>query len=109
MEEQGQVIIMAAEAFPPRKKKFRYFPREIEIYSEQMKTANDSELFLQKMYEHLKPGDVPDDLRLNYEQAFLGNDLDFKERMIQRIYRVGKLARYIFLCFFEMFMELRNI
>ena len=40
---------MAARSFPPRKKqKFKFFPKEIEIYSEQMKTANDSELFLLK-------------------------------------------------------------
>ena len=76
-----------------RKQKFRFFPKEIEIYAEQMKTTNDSELFLEKMNEQLKFGDVPEDLRKNYEKAQFGNDPDFKEKMIQRIYRIGKIAR----------------
>ena len=58
-----------------------------------MKINNDSERVLEKLYENLEPGDVPDDLRKKYEQALFGNDEDFKARVIQRIYRIGQIAR----------------
>ena len=58
-----------------------------------MKTNNDSERVLEKMYEHLEPGDVPEELRKMYEKALFGSDEKFKEKVIQRIYRVGKAAR----------------
>ena len=76
-----------------KKTKFRFFPREIEIYCEQMKTNNDSEQVLEKLYENLCPGDVPDELRKYYEKALFGNDEIFKKRVIERIYRIGKIAR----------------
>ena len=77
----------------PRKQKFRFFPKEIEIYCEQMKTNNDSERVLEKLYENLNPGDVPDELRRYYEKALFGTDEVFKKRVIERIYRIGKIAR----------------
>ena len=80
----------------PKKTKFRFYPKEIEIYSEQMKINNDSERVLEKLCEKLCPGDVPDKLCEYYEEVLFGNDEDFKGRVIQRIYRIGQIARYIF-------------
>ena len=77
------------------KSRFRAFDVEKSIYIASQKVANGPLMFAQYIYDALRPGDVPDNLRNLYREALFGTNQKVRARIISRIYSIGRIVRYV--------------
>ena len=75
------------------KNRFRAYDVEKSIYIESQKVANGPMMFAQNIYDALRPGDVPDNLKNLYKEALYGNNSKVKARIISRMYSIGWIVR----------------
>ena len=75
------------------KNRFRAFDVEKSIYIDSQKVANGPLMFAQYIYDALRPGDVPDNLKNLYREALYGTNQKVRARIISRIYSIGRIVR----------------
>ena len=75
------------------KAKFKAFEIEKSIYRDSQKIASGPLMFAQYICDGLLPGDVPENLRKLYHEAVHGTNAKVKQRIISRIYSIGRIVR----------------
>ena len=75
------------------KGKYKAFNVEKSIYIDSQSVANGPLMFAQYIYDDLRPGDVPDNLRKLYQEAVYGSNSKVRARIISRIYSIGRIVR----------------
>ena len=74
--------------------KFKFYEIERSIYNENRNKAYTPEMYAKAILEHLRPGDVPENLYFLYQEAVYGSDKKVKKRIFKRIYSIGNKYRY---------------
>ena len=69
--------------------KFKVYDVEKSLYTENRNKANSPEILAKFICDHLRPGDVPDNLKRLYHEAVYGSDKKVKQCIIKRIYSIG--------------------
>ena len=75
------------------KGKYKAFDVEKSIYTDSQQLANCPMMFAQYIYDALRPGDVPENLRKIYKEAVYGTNEKVKARIVSRMYRIGGIVR----------------
>ena len=73
--------------------KFKLYEIEKSIFAENRNKSNSPEVMAKFICDGLRPGDVPDNLKLLYQEAVYGSDKKVKQCITKRIYTIGGKVR----------------
>ena len=73
--------------------KYKAYDIEKSIYAEHRNKANTPEMYAKFICDHLREGDVLDNLRLMYREAVYGSHPKVRTRIIKRVYSIGQKCR----------------
>ena len=73
--------------------KYKFFEIEKSIFTQNRNKCNSPDIMAKFICDGLRPGDVPDNLRNLYHEAVYGTDKKVKQRIIKRVYTIGRKVR----------------